>query len=148
MWCGYLTGHTSEALQLSSLVPRLWPFLSHTSKAVRQSCLQVLLSLVNTGERGTSQDITDVKGRLVSTDRGCEQNHEGMEVSGGGVEEDTERVKLQREAEGQAGDKERNVLPWLSGILQGALCHLFQRLVLEGDRSNMTLTQQVRVRIL
>ena len=145
MWCGDLTGHTSEALQLSSLVPRLWPFLSHTSKAVRQSCLQVLLSLVNTGERETTQD---GKGRLVSTDRGCEQNHEGMEVSGGGVEEDTERVKLQREAGGQAGDKERNTLPWLSGILQGALCHLFQRLVLEGDRSNMALTQQVRVRIL
>ena len=84
----------------------------------------------------------------MSTDRGCEQNHEGMEISGGGVEEDTEMVKLQREAGGPAGDKERNALPWLSGILQGALCHLFQRLVLEGDRSNMALTQQVRVRIL
>ena len=83
----------------------------------------------------------------MSTDRGCEQNHEGMEVSGGGVGEDRERSKLQRETGGQADGKERSALPWLSGILQGALCHLFQRLVLEGDRSNMALTKQVKMRI-
>lgn len=68
-----------------------------------------------------------------------------MEVGGGGVGEEMERGKLQREARGQAEGKERSALPWLSGILQGALCHLFQRLVLEGDRSNMALTQQVEM---
>lgn len=73
----------------------------------------------------------------------CEQKHEEkMEVDGGEMGEDKERDGLQRD---EAESKERRALPWLSSILQGALCHLFQRLALEGDKSNMDLTQQVKM---
>lgn len=71
----------------------------------------------------------------------CEQKQEEkMEVSEMG--EGKERDGLQKE---EAESKERRALPWLSGILQGTLCHLFQRLALEGDKSNMDLTQQVNM---
>ena len=39
-------------------------------------------------------------------------------------------------------DKDHGVL-WLKAILQGTLCHLFQRLTLEGDKTNMDLAHQV-----
>jgi hypothetical protein len=35
---------------LTTLVPRLWPFLSHTITSVRQSCLKALLTLLHTGQ--------------------------------------------------------------------------------------------------
>ena len=108
------TGHTHEALQLSSLVPRLWPFLSHANRAVRRSCLQVLLSLLCNGRR----------------ERGGEGTGGGSEEGGSGKEEKMDTGDI-------------GCLPWLAVILQGALCHLFQRLALEGDKSNADLTHQV-----
>ncbi|CAI8034567.1 TATA-binding protein-associated factor 172, partial [Geodia barretti] len=44
-------GETEEAQRLSQLAPRLWPFLSHTNRRVRLSCLRVLLSLLESGQR-------------------------------------------------------------------------------------------------
>ena len=35
---------------LTTLVPRLWPFLSHTITSVRLSCLNALLTLLHTGK--------------------------------------------------------------------------------------------------
>ena len=38
----------SAPTMLTTLVPRLWPFLSHTITSVRLSCLNALLTLLNT----------------------------------------------------------------------------------------------------
>ena len=48
MECSVLPGllGLTEAKRLGQLVPRLWPFLSHSNCSVRLSCLQVLLCLL------------------------------------------------------------------------------------------------------
>ena len=52
-------------------------------------------------------------------------------VSGGGV------------AGGVACGEGRSCPAWLGSILQGALCHLFQRLALEVDKTTANLAYQV-----
>lgn len=39
-----------QPTMLTTLVPRLWPFLSHTITSVRLSCLKALLTLLHTGK--------------------------------------------------------------------------------------------------
>lgn len=79
----------------------------------------------------------------------CEKEEAVMEV-GSGTREDEKRGVPQRDNEagsqedGVEGEVKSKCLPWLAVILQGALCHLFQRLALEGDRSNIDLTHQVK----
>ena len=80
-----------------------------------------------------------------------EQKEEAMEVSSsdgagegkkdGDILESGDKTGQEVEARSQ---EERRRLPWLAPILQGALCHLFQRFALEGDKSNMDLTHQVQ----
>ena len=43
--------------------------------------------------------------------------------------------------ESEAGKEKRPT--WLGPVLQGALCHLFQQLALEGDKGNTDLALQV-----
>ena len=116
---------------LPQLVPRLWPFLSHTNRTVRHSCLQVLLSLLPSGKREGEPEPTGKKsgGNFEEGGRG-----ERGKVEGGGSE-----------GEGEAAMEEGQCPAWLGAVLQGALCHLFQRLALEGDKANTDLALQVYI---
>ena len=53
-----------------------------------------------------------------------------------------------RESEGGGGAESQRSgqvvsPPWLGAVLQGALCHLFQRLALEADKANIDLAHKV-----
>ena len=49
------TNHAEPiSLNLQNLVPRLWPFLSHTISSVRKSTLEALLILLPLGDAGSS----------------------------------------------------------------------------------------------
>ena len=125
MCCVLLIGETDEGQRLPQLVPRLWPFLSHTNRSVRLSCLQVLLSLLESGQRKNGGGGGGDRGNIGSGDMDTsEVNEEGMGRS-------------------EAGEEKRPT--WLGAVLQGALCHLFQRLALEGDKENSDLALQVVV---
>ena len=136
-----LSGETEEAQRLSQLAPRLWPFLSHTNRRVRLSCLRVLLSLLESGQRKNRG------GGRGGDSEGGERSEGGEEMErreaveeGGEVTE--EGMEMERS---EAGEEKRPT--WLGAVLQGALCHLFQRLALEGDKENTDLTLQVVVRL-
>lgn len=146
----YFAGHTEEAQQLSSLVPRLWPFLSHTNKTVRQSCLQVLLSLMKSRKQGQRGE----PDRGGHTAEGTVETAVVKETCGreGECGPEIKNIDVQKTADGylledykmdtrQPGKKE--CPQWLASILQGTLCQLFQRLALEGDNSNADLAHQV-----
>ena len=66
-----------------------------------------------------------------------ELKEETMEVEVGAKEDRTTKSQ----DDGVGG--KTGCLPWLAVILQGVLCHLYQRLALEGDKSNADLTHQV-----
>ncbi|XP_068152549.1 TATA-binding protein-associated factor 172 [Drosophila tropicalis] len=94
---------------MSTLVPRLWPFLSHSTSSVRKSTLKTLITL-------TSED------KLINGDRE------------GGVKTETEakQVKLNF-----------GVNDWNWQLLQQALRHIYQRILVEPQESIQALARQV-----
>ena len=145
-----LSGETEEAQRLSQLAPRLWPFLSHTNRRVRLSCLRVLLSLLESGQRknrgggrgGDSEGGERSEGgeEMERSEGGEEMERREAVEEGGEVTE--EGMEMERS---ETGEEKRPT--WLGAVLQGALCHLFQRLALEGDKENTDLALQVMVRL-
>ena len=139
-----LSGETEEAQRLSQLAPRLWPFLSHTNRRVRLSCLRVLLSLLESGQRknrGGGRGGDSEGGEEMERSEGGEEMERREAVEEGG-EVTEEGMEMERS---EAGEEKRPT--WLGAVLQGALCHLFQRLALEGDKENTDLALQVMVRL-
>ncbi|CAI8034563.1 TATA-binding protein-associated factor 172 [Geodia barretti] len=63
------------------------------------------------------------------------ERREAVEEGGEVTEEGMEMERS------EAGEEKRPT--WLGAVLQGALCHLFQRLALEGDKENTDLALQV-----
>ena len=136
-----LSGETEEAQRLSQLAPRLWPFLSHTNRRVRLSCLRVLLSLLESGQRKNRGGGRGGDSEGEERSEGGEEMERREAVEEGG-EVTEEGMEMERS---EAGEEKRPT--WLGAVLQGALCHLFQRLALEGDKENTDLTLQVVVRL-
>ena len=102
------------------LVPRLWPFLSHTISSVRKSSLKALLMLLGVDGGHRSLDTPSSSGQ-------CDE----MDSTGGTTEtENTAEVKV------HSGG-------WLKGVLQTLLCQIFQRFALEGLEDIRQLLHEV-----
>ena len=139
-------------MELHNLVPRLWPFLSHTIGSVRVSSLNALLTLVNLrGEGGGEGEGGEGEG-------GGEGKESGGERGGGGGRGVTDSGEAGNKEEGikneDAGKEEVKAeeglrgegvggVAWLRVILQGLMCQIFQRFALEGDDKNRILLHKV-----
>lgn len=102
---------------MSILVPRLWPFLSHSTSSVRKSTLLTLKTLTECNPAATSviQSTTDIK---------QESAIEPTQTISGGLEKlisvDLKNLSL------NFGVKE-----WSSQLLQEAMRHIYQRVLVE-----------------
>ncbi|KAL7730918.1 hypothetical protein ACLKA6_014161 [Drosophila palustris] len=99
---------------IGTLVPRLFPFLSHSTSSVRRSTLKTLLTLTSSGDTVIKRESTDE-----------------LEKSGG-ANGKQETLKLNF-----------GVVDWNWQLLQQALRHIYQRLLVEPQPDIQALAHQV-----
>lgn len=99
---------------MSVLVPRLWPFLSHTTSSVRRSTLQTLKTLTQRPTVVHTKDNTTVERNGNAT---CNSNGNGSTSSS--------------IASGNVQRNNFGVQEWPPQLLQEALRHLYQRVLIE-----------------
>uniref|UniRef100_A0A2M4A2S2 Putative chromatin remodeling complex wstf-iswi small subunit n=1 Tax=Anopheles triannulatus TaxID=58253 RepID=A0A2M4A2S2_9DIPT len=132
---------------MSILVPRLWPFLSHCTSSVRRSTLQTLKTLTtntttiaswnsNGGTNGREKDKTEEEeGRLEN----------GTETTTPSTATDDSILKLSH-TDGTAATAlglNFGVKDWPSALLQEALRHIFQRVLVEHVEDIQSLAEDV-----
>lgn len=104
---------------MSVLVPRLWPFLSHSTSSVRKSTLLTLRKL-------TENRSTDASVIQSCTKPQCSQNIEPISLMPGGsglekiIDVDKNMLSLNF-----------GVMKWPAQLLQDAMRHIFQRVLVE-----------------
>ena len=108
---------------LTTLTPRLWPFLRHNIVSVRRAALETLLTLL-TLHTGSSNN-GEVK----------------KEENGGGVNETVKQENLKQES-GAEGEMTGGPA-WLVPICQDLVRHIYQRSVLEERNELLPLVVQV-----
>lgn len=102
---------------MSILVPRLWPFLSHSTSSVRKSTLLTLKTLTECNPAATSviQSTTDIKEQSAN---------QQAQIMSGGLEKimsvDSKNLSLNF-----------GVKQWSSQLLQEAMRHIYQRVLVE-----------------
>ncbi|XP_030571799.1 TATA-binding protein-associated factor 172 [Drosophila novamexicana] len=103
---------------IGTLVPRLFPFLSHSTSSVRRSTLKTLLTLTSGGEAEPKQEPVGAKLEL-----------EQATDSANGVQKS---LKLNF-----------GVVDWNWQLLQQGLRHIYQRILVEPQADIQTLARQV-----
>uniref|UniRef100_A0AAG5D4I1 TATA-binding protein-associated factor 172 n=1 Tax=Anopheles atroparvus TaxID=41427 RepID=A0AAG5D4I1_ANOAO len=122
---------------MSILVPRLWPFLSHCSSSVRRSTLQTLKTLTNS-------TITEREKEEPSNGGGTPN---GKSLHGESIEskdkENSAGVLKVPESEDSKLVLNFGVKDWPPPLLQEALRHIFQRVLVEHVEDIQALAEDV-----
>lgn len=116
---------------MSLLIPRLWPFLSHSTSSVRKSTLQTLKTLTHYNSIVANQETetSNTNGKtFLSTDSTV-----ALEKL---INVDSKKLSL------NFGVKE-----WSSSLLQEAMRHIFQRVLIEHVPDIQTLAEDVWVNL-
>ncbi|XP_050083942.1 TATA-binding protein-associated factor 172 [Anopheles aquasalis] len=127
---------------MSILVPRLWPFLSHCTSSVRRSTLQTLRTLTtNTTTIASWNGNGGTNGR--SKENKTEEEDERL-ANGTETPTDDSILKLSH-TDGTATALGLNfgVKDWPAALLQEALRHIFQRVLVEHVEDIQSLAEDV-----
>ncbi|XP_049535166.1 TATA-binding protein-associated factor 172 [Anopheles darlingi] len=131
---------------MSILVPRLWPFLSHCTSSVRRSTLQTLRTLTtNTTTIANWNTNGGTNGRnKEKTEEEEERTANGTETTVPSAAADDSILKLSH-TDGTATALGLNfgVKDWPSALLQEALRHIFQRVLVEHVEDIQSLAEDV-----
>ncbi|XP_037942642.1 TATA-binding protein-associated factor 172-like [Teleopsis dalmanni] len=112
---------------MSTVVPRLWPFLSHNSSSVRKSTLMTLKTLsTNNAKTEYSPKNVKTKTELVP------ENASSIGLSTMKLNFDSKNLTLNF-----------GVIDWQPKLLQEALRHIYQRILVESQTDIHQLTQLV-----
>ncbi|XP_055637226.1 TATA-binding protein-associated factor 172 [Toxorhynchites rutilus septentrionalis] len=125
---------------MSVLIPRLWPFLSHCTSSVRRSTLQTLKTLTN-GNHVAKNDPT----AATSGSNGLNGNATSVIVS---TAEALAKAATETNTILQVDSTENLLLnfgvqDWPPALLQEALRHIFQRVLVEHVEDIQTLAEVV-----
>ncbi|XP_035893107.1 LOW QUALITY PROTEIN: TATA-binding protein-associated factor 172-like [Anopheles stephensi] len=118
---------------MSMLVPRLWPFLSHCSSSVRRSTLQTLKTLTTASDDGTAQAGTNGGGSTTPP------------ASNGKADETSKSATVLTVPAAEEAKLGLNfgVKDWPPSLLQEALRHIFQRVLVEHVEDIQSLAEDV-----
>uniref|UniRef100_A0A182N4Z9 TATA-binding protein-associated factor 172 n=1 Tax=Anopheles dirus TaxID=7168 RepID=A0A182N4Z9_9DIPT len=123
---------------MSVLVPRLWPFLSHCSSSVRRSTLQTLKTLTTAPKdeaNGSNRDTAASPTASTTTPQATVPPNGGAAVESAVLTvPDTEEAKL---------GLNFGVKDWPPPLLQEALRHIFQRVLVEHVEDIQSLAEDV-----
>lgn len=115
---------------MAVLVPRLWPFLSHATSSVRRSTLQTLKTLTQCNLPPSTNGYTASEGNNCSAPQVTDNSLEKI------IQVDAKQLSL------NFGVKE-----WPSTLLQEAMRHIFQRVLVEPIPDIQTIAEEVWVNI-
>ncbi|XP_055603145.1 TATA-binding protein-associated factor 172-like [Uranotaenia lowii] len=124
---------------MSILVPRLWPFLSHCTSSVRRSTLQTLKTLTN------SQSLNPAEIPSTTVNNGVNGKATSVIVS---TAEALAKAATEANAILQVNSTENLVLnfgvqDWPPALLQEALRHIYQRVLVEHVEDIQSLAEAV-----
>lgn len=124
---------------MAVLVPRLWPFLSHTTSSVRKSTLQTLKTL--------TQCNAQVNDELPGTSNGKQEN---QSIDTSIIKTSTNANDLERIIKVDSKQLSLNfgVKDWPANLLQDGLRHIYQRVLVEHLVDVQSLAEDVWVRLL
>ncbi|XP_058055877.1 TATA-binding protein-associated factor 172 [Anopheles bellator] len=123
---------------MSILVPRLWPFLSHCSSSVRRSTLQTLKTLttnMGTEDPNTASTANGAGGKKDELPNGNGQRPSTTLVEG--------VLKLANSTDDSNLVLNFGVKDWPPQLLQEALRHIFQRVLVEHVEDIQSLAEKV-----
>ncbi|XP_058823909.1 TATA-binding protein-associated factor 172 [Topomyia yanbarensis] len=125
---------------MSILVPRLWPFLSHCTSSVRRSTLQTLKTLTNSNHSSKSDSLAPSGGS-----NGMNGNATSVIVS---TAEALAKAATETNVVLKVDPSENLVLnfgvqEWPPALLQEALRHIFQRVLVEHVEDIQSLAENV-----
>lgn len=118
---------------MNVLIPRLWPFLSHTTSSVRKSTLQTLKTLTQCNIVTSTNGSTDEK---VFSDVKMELSEQSASDFNKIVNVDAKELSLNF-----------GVKDWPSTLLQESLRHIFQRVLVEHVPDIQTIAEEVWVNL-
>nr|XP_026499034.1 TATA-binding protein-associated factor 172 [Vanessa tameamea] len=130
-------------IDLTDVLPRLWPYLDHSTSSVRKATLQTLRTLtrplVTAGTNGQANGNTE------SSETKCDTNNTKCENAGDGTKDKSEvkncEVKCDNGENGQ-------YLNWTPELLQEAMRHIYQRVLFEHVHEIQEIAVQVWENIL
>lgn len=119
---------------MNILIPRLWPFLSHTTSSVRKSTLQTLKTLTQCNVATSPNGVNNVK---------IESNDVKLELSEQSASDFDKIVNV------NAKDLSLNfgVKEWPATLLQESLRHIFQRVLVEHVSDIQSIAEEVWVNL-
>lgn len=123
---------------MSVLIPRLWPFLSHSTASVRKSTLQTLKTLTQ------YSDVNHIANNGASTEAKSNGNGSGnMALPSASV------IDLEKIINVDAKKLTINfgVRDWSSSLLQEAMRHIFQRVLVEHMPEIQSIAEEVWVNL-
>ena len=115
---------------MSTLIPRLWPFLSHSSSSVRKSTLVTLKTL--TINSRVKEETNPDKLNSSAEDSNCDALKCGDNFSF-----DSKNLKLNF-----------GVIDWQWKLLQESLRHIFQRILVEANENIQNMAKEVWLNII
>uniref|UniRef100_A0A182SC65 Mot1 central domain-containing protein n=1 Tax=Anopheles maculatus TaxID=74869 RepID=A0A182SC65_9DIPT len=119
---------------MSILVPRLWPFLSHCSSSVRRSTLQTLKTLTTASTEAKAKEAAGTNGGSSTPSPSSNGKSDEATKSAVLTVPDTEEAKL---------GLNFGVKDWPPPLLQEALRHIFQRVLVEHVEDIQSLAEDV-----
>lgn len=132
------------------LIPRLWPFLSHTTSSVRKSTLQTLKTLT---QCQTASAITNKN----SSSSNSSTTNGSSDAAAAAMNSDMSRMVL---SEQSANDLNKivnvdaknlslnfGVKEWPSALLQESLRHIYQRVLVEHVSEIQSIAEEVWVNL-
>lgn len=117
---------------MSTLVPRLWPFLSHSTSSVRKSTLITLQTLTSSN---TVIKHESSAGSTASSSSSSSSATDGQSVAA--LQFDSKQLKLNF-----------GVIDWQWKLLQEALRHIYQRILVEPQPEIQLLAQRVWINLI
>ncbi|TMW53120.1 hypothetical protein DOY81_001848, partial [Sarcophaga bullata] len=115
---------------MSTLIPRLWPFLSHSSSSVRKSTLVTLktLTINSKVKEGTNPDKLNTSAENPNCD---------VAKCGDNFSFDSKNLELNF-----------GVIDWQWKLLQESLRHIFQRILVEANENIQNMAKEVWLNII
>lgn len=119
------------------LVPRLWPFLSHTTSSVRKSTLQTLKTLTQ------CYSIANAESEAESSNG----NNENQSTEATNTPANTSDLDRIINVDAKKLSLNFGVKDWPANLLQDALRHIYQRVLVEHLADIQTLAEEVWVNL-
>lgn len=137
-------------IDLSNVLPRLWPYLDHSTSSVRKATLQTLRTLTrplvtSVKCNGETNGTSDANNSEVESNEVENNETKSNETKNSEVQSD---IMKKNDVKGSENGEMDRYLNWTPELLQEAMGHVYQRVLFEHVHDIQEIAIQVRLSIL